>query len=135
MSQIVDTEKAREVLNAEMENARAILDNPAQMQDVMNQVDAKLASLPLLGNYVNDLPVMVDLVKSYITKEYTNISPKVVLSLVGAFLYLIKKKDIIPDNIPIIGMLDDVAVFALALQLSKPELAAFSEWKKSRTEA
>ena len=132
MSQLVDTEKAREVLNSEMENAKGILENPEQMNEVLRQVDAKLASVPILKNYVTDLPVMVDLVKSYITKEYTNISPKVVLALVGSFLYMIKKKDIIPDSVPIIGMLDDLAVFGLALQISKPELNAFSEWKNGK---
>ena len=132
MSQLVDTEKAQEVLNSEMENAKGILENPEQMNEVLRQVDAKLASVPILKNYVTDLPVMVDLVKSYITKEYTNISPKVVLALVGSFLYMIKKKDIIPDSVPIIGMLDDLAVFGLALQISKPELNAFSEWKNGK---
>jgi uncharacterized membrane protein YkvA (DUF1232 family) len=132
MSQLVDTEKAKEVLNSEMENAKGILENPEQMNEVLRQVDAKLASVPILKNYVTDLPVMVDLVKSYITKEYTNISPKVVLALVGSFLYMIKKKDIIPDSVPIIGMLDDLAVFGLALQISKPELNAFSEWKNGK---
>ena len=132
MSQLVDTEKAKEVLNSEMENAKGILENPEQMNEVLRQVDAKLASVPILKNYVTDLPVMVDLVKSYITKEYTNISLKVVLALVGSFLYMIKKKDIIPDSVPIIGMLDDLAVFGLALQISKPELNAFSEWKNGK---
>ncbi len=132
MSQLVDTEKAKEVLNSEMENAKTILDNPEQMQEVLNQVDAKLASVPILKNYVTDLPVMVDLIKSYLTQEYKEISPKVILAVVGSFLYLIKKKDIIPDNIPFIGMLDDLAIFGIALQISKPELNAFSEWKNNK---
>ena len=115
MSEIVNTEKAQEVLNSEMENAKSIIDNPEELQNVLNQVEAKLAGLPVLGNLVNDLPVMVDLLQNYISKKYTAISPKVILSVVGAFLYIIKKKDLLPDSIPFIGMLDDIAVVTLAL--------------------
>ena len=132
MSEIVNTEKAQEVLNSEMENAKSIIDNPEELQNVLNQVEAKLAGLPVLGNLVNDLPVMVDLLQNYISKKYTAISPKVILSVVGAFLYIIKKKDIIPDSVPLVGMLDDIAVVALALQITKPELKAFTDWKVSQ---
>lgn len=53
--------------------------------------------------------------------------------LVGAVLYLIKKKDLISDKIPIVGYVDDLAVMGLALKLSEKELQAFSEWRKAQT--
>ena len=41
-----------------------------------------------------DLPVMVSMVKSWIRKEYA-VQPKVLATMAGAFLYLVKKKDLI----------------------------------------
>ena len=72
------------------------------------------------------------MVKSYITKEYSDVSPKVIATMVAAFLYLVKKKDIIPDNIPVLGMADDLAVLGLALKLSEPELAAFKDFRDGK---
>ena len=54
--------------------------------------------------------------------------------LVGAFLYLVKKKDLIADNKPFVGYVDDIAVLALALKLSEPELNAFSTWRNEQVD-
>ena len=74
-------------------------------------------------------------VKHPLKMEYKNISAKVILSVVGAFLYIVKRNDLIPDSIPVIGLLDDLAVVALALNVVKPELSAYTEWKNSQTQA
>ena len=74
---------------------------------------------------------MVSMVKSYITKEYTEVSPKVVASLVSAFLYLLTKKDLIRDDIPVQRYADDLAVVALAVKLNEPEIEAFKAWREA----
>ena len=53
--------------------------------------------------------------------------------MVGSFLYLLKKDDLISDKIPVLGIADDLAVLGLALKLSENELQAFSEWRRNRT--
>ena len=70
--------------------------------------------------------------KAWITKDYTEVSPKVIVCLVGAIIYLIKKKDLISDNIPVIGIADDLGVMGLALKLCEPELKAFAEWRAAK---
>ena len=76
--------------------------------------------------------LMADMVKSYVTREYTDVSPKVIISLVGAFVYLVKKNDIIPDNVPVIGFADDLAVATVAMAINEPELTAFAAWKADK---
>ena len=135
MSEIVNVEKAKEVLNNGMEEAKGIIDNPEKVEEVLKQVGDKMASVPVLGNLFTELPDMISLVQGYITKEYTNVSAKVILAVVGSFIYLIKRKDLIPDSIPFIGVLDDVAVLGLALEMVKPELKAFRDSKAERAAA
>lgn len=135
MSEIVDVEKAKTVLNNGMEEAKAIIDNPEKVEEVLKQVGDKLATVPVLGNLFTELPDMISLVQSYITKEYTEVSPKVILAAVGSFIYLINRKDLIPDRIPVIGMLDDIAVVGLALEMVKPELKAYREMKAAKAAA
>ena len=82
-----------------------------------------------------NVPVMAQMVKSYVTREYTEVSPKVIASLVGAFLYFVKQDDIIPDSIPIIGFADDLAIATVALAINEPELEAFKAWKEQQEAA
>ena len=118
----------------DMEQANELLDHPEQLQDLLIQVTDKMKTVPVLGTVVSELPAMVSLVKSYVTKEYPDVSPKVIAAAVSGFIYLIKKKDLIPDNIPVLGQLDDIAVIALALSLIKPELDAYRSWQENHPE-
>ena len=112
--------------------AQDIIKNPSNVDDILMQLEEKLKAVPTIGETLADLPLMIAMVKAWITKEYTEVSPKVIACLVGAFLYLIKKKDLIPDSIPVIGIADDLAVLGLALKLSEPELKAFAQWRANR---
>ena len=131
---VIDTEKAKEILDSGMEQANELLDHPEQLQALLIQVTDKMKTVPVLGTVVSELPTMVSLVKSYVTKEYPDVSPKVIAAAVSGFIYLIKKKDLIPDNIPVLGQLDDIAVIALALSLIKPELDAYRSWQENHPE-
>ncbi len=135
METTVDLEKAKEILNSGMSRANELLQSNEQVSGLIDSVQKKLNEVPLLNTALADAPVMFDLVKSYVKKEYTEVSPKVVAALVSSFLYLVKKKDLIPDSLPIIGILDDIAVAAVALKMVEPELKAFTDWKAARSEA
>ena len=90
--------------------------------------------MPVIGSTLSDLPLMIAMIKAWIKKDYTVVSPKVIACLVGAVIYLIKKKDIISDSIPIIGHADDLAVMGLALKLSHRELQEFAKWRAAQAD-
>ena len=128
-------EQAQGLLDRGTEEAQEIIQNPSKVDEILIQLEEKLKSVPAIGNTLADLPLMIAMVKAWVKKEYTEVSPKVIACLVGAILYLIKKKDLIPDYIPVVGIADDLAVMGLALKLSEPELKAFSEWRAAKGEA
>ena len=125
-------EKAQGLLDKGVEEAQEIIQNPSKVDEILVQLEEKLKTVPAIGNTLSELPLMIAMVKAWIKKEYTEVSPKVIACLVGAILYLIKKKDLIPDSIPLVGIADDLAVMGLALKLSEPELKAFSEWRAGK---
>ena len=125
-------DKAKALLDGGISEAQGLLQNPSKVDEVLSQFENKLKDVPAIGDTLADVPVMVSMVKGYITKEYTEVSPKVVATLVAAFLYLVKKKDLIPDNVPVIGIADDLAVLGLAIKLSEPELAAFKAFRDGK---
>ena len=122
-------EIAKQILESGIEEAQEIIKEPSKIDDLLKKLEDKLKEVPMAGDLLSQLPLMVAMVKSYITKDYEVVSPKVIALLVSSFLYFVKKKDLIPDNIPIIGYADDIAVLMLALKLCEPELQAFSEWR------
>ena len=122
-------ETAKMLLDKGVAEAQELIRDPGKIGELLVQLENKLGEVPVIGETLSDLPVMISMIKGYITREYTEVSPKVIAILVGAIVYMVRKNDIIPDNIPVIGMADDIAVFGLALNLCKPELAAYKEFR------
>ena len=130
MAEKFNMDWARSVIDDGMEQAKGFVENPEQMNGLLQQLQDMLSNLPETAtNAFKNVPLMVAMVKDYITRAYTEVSPKVVISLVSAFIYIVKKKDLISDNIPIVGLLDDIAVVTLAMALCEPELKAYAAWK------
>ena len=49
-----------------------------------------------------------------------------------AVLYLVKGRDIIRDDIPVVGLVDDIAVAGAAFMLSEKELDAYAAWREAK---
>ena len=128
----ISLEKAKTLLDSGIAEAQELIKEPSKVDDVLIQLEDKLRDVPAIGDTLSDLPLMISMVKGYITKEYSEVSPTVIATMLAAFLYLVKKKDIIPDNIPVIGIADDLAVLGLALKLSGPELEAFRAFRDGK---
>ena len=131
----INTEKAQGLLDRGVSEAQQLIQDSSKVDEILMQLEEKLKEVPAIGKTLASVPLMISMIKAWITKEYTEVSPKVIACLVGAILYVVKKKDLIPDNIPIIGIADDLAVMGLALKMCKPELNAFSEWRDAKNGA
>ena len=132
-----DKNKIQELLDESSAKVEAIMKDTAALENILQSAEQKLKDIPGVGQYAAKLPLMLSMIRSYIAKEYTEVSPKVVVSMVGALVYMLKGKDLIPDKIPVIGAVDDLAVLGLALQLNTAELEAYKigeALKKARKE-
>ncbi len=118
----------KQILEKATAEAKDFVNNPSRMDALLVQLEEKLSQVPAIGSTVAELPVMIAMVKSWIKKEY-EVSPKVLAIMAGAFLYLIKGRDLIPDSIPVVGIADDVAVLGLALKLVEGDVQAYREWR------
>ena len=130
MNSPIDLNKAKEILGQFTAQAEQLLGDPAGLEAILQKLEEKLKEVPTVGNALSRLPLCISLIRSYITKEYTVISPKVIVSLVCAVLYLLKGRDIIPDKMPVVGYADDIAVFAAVFMMNEQELDAYSQWRE-----
>ena len=128
----MDLEQAKGWLDKATGEAQEVISNPSKVDEILLQLENKLQEVPAIGETLSNLPTMIAMVKAWIKKEYTVVSPKVIACLVGAILYLLRKNDLINDRIPIVGIADDLAVLGLALKLSDPELEAFKAWRANQ---
>lgn len=88
--------------------------------------------IPVLGSVIDDVITMVELADAYVNKEYSDIPYGTIISVVAALIYILSPIDLIPDIIPIVGYVDDVAVIMLVLHLGvDKDLDKFRKWKKN----
>lgn len=77
----------------------------------------------------DDLLTLVRLVRAWARRDYRQVSPKTLLSVVGAVLYFVSPLDAIPDFIPVVGLADDVAVVAAVVRAVRGDLDRFRQWE------
>ena len=132
MAEQFSAEWAQGIIEDGIGKAKGIIEDPEQLNGLLQEVQEKLKGLPdTITNAFTNVPLMASMVKSYVTREYTEVSPKVVISLVSAFVYLVKQKDLIPDDMPVVGYADDLAVATIAMAINEPELKAYAEWREA----
>ena len=131
MAEQFGVDEARQVIENGIAQAQELMSDPAKVEELMQQLQQRVKELPAAaGEALGNIPLMASMVKSYVTKEYADVSPKVVASLVSAFLYLVTRKDLISDDVPVLGIADDLAVIALAMKINENELAAYKQWRE-----
>ena len=87
--------------------------------------------VPVLKELVNDVPLMVSMVKDYVKGRYKRVPAKTITLLTAALLYLINPADIVPDYIPGAGYLDDAAVISFVLNSVKDDVDKYKYWKET----
>ena len=132
MAEQFTPDQLKEIIDGGIAQAQELLQDPDKINELLGQLQEKVKELPsAAGEALSNIPLMASMVKSYVTKEYAEVSPKVIASVVSAFLYLVTKKDLIADDVPVLGIADDIAVVALAMKINEKELAAYKEWREN----
>ena len=132
MESPISMEKAKEALNGFKEQAEELLKDGSKVEQLLQQAEQKVKDVPGVGAALSKLPLMLSMIRGYITKEYTEVSPKVIITMICALIYLISGKDLIPDSKPVIGMVDDLAVVSAAFVMVNPELEAYAKWREEK---
>ena len=86
----------------------------------------------LLTDLYGQIVLLGALLRDYRTGNYTQVPWKVIFSIGFAVLYLLMPIDVIPDFIPLLGLIDDTAVLGLVIAAFRSELSAYSQWRTSR---
>lgn len=75
----------------------------------------------------NQLRLLIDLVEDFADGRYRAVPWYSVAIAVMATLYFVSPQDLVPDWLPVLGQLDDIAVIAIALRLIRKDLIKYCE--------
>lgn len=79
--------------------------------------------------FIKKIPVIIRMVKSIMSKNGYKPDVKNVVLPALVLVYLISPIDILPDWIPVIGVLDDLALLAFAMPMLISEAEKFIAWE------
>ena len=127
----LDDQKAEAALQKGIIEAEKTVDDKEKLSDLLIRLKEKMKTMPMVGSVLTNIPTMFRLLSSYLKGEYTDILKKQLVILVSAISYLVAPIDLVPDFIPLIGLLDDIAVISACVKLISPELEKYLEWRKN----
>ena len=104
----------------------------ADLEKVRKDGDIAVEKSSKLGAQFESFKLTWGLLQDYWAGDYKNVPWKLLAAIGFAVAYLVSPLDIIPDFIPILGFVDDAAVFSLVIKAFESELDDYKEWKKQQ---
>lgn len=102
------------------------------LEKVLNkqkEIEDKFKTGGPLGRFIEDLKLLFSIIKDYVNGDYREIPWYSIAAIVAALLYVLSPIDLIPDPIPVIGLIDDAFVVAACLSMVESDLHAYKDWK------
>jgi uncharacterized membrane protein YkvA (DUF1232 family) len=100
--------------------------------DKSEEIKKKFISSGPLARFVEDGQLLLSIVKDYWSGAYRKIPYGTVTSIVFSLIYILNPFDLVPDMLPLIGQVDDVAVISACLLLIEHDLQSYKDWKNEK---
>ena len=116
--------KAKKIINDDEKLKKLIEDVLKKLKEISSdkKTSAKL----------NDsLRLFIRIINAYTSKAYTYVPWKTICLIVAGLIYFIYPVDLIPDFIPVSGLIDDIALIAWIYESIQDDIDNFLEWEKS----
>ncbi|WP_434512121.1 YkvA family protein [Desulfitobacterium sp. AusDCA] len=79
----------------------------------------------------SNILLLINVVRDWKDGFYRDIPKRTIILVVAALLYLIVPADVVPDFIPVTGLLDDITVIGFVIKKVSQELEKYKVWKES----
>lgn len=115
--------------------AKGILKNKARVIDLVTKALTfckKLGNISLLKKWFLDIPKLCDMLIDSINGAYKTIPYSSLVMVVIAVLYAVSPVDILPDAIPLAGLVDDAAILKIVLDTIRNDIDTYATWKETQ---
>ncbi|UYZ58675.1 YkvA family protein [Hymenobacter latericus] len=121
-----------------LRKAEGYLRQPLRIKQLLSDAYHKASEKKELGHLAQEawesLQTLFRLVRSAASGEYHGVPTPTVLGAVAVLIYFMSPIDLVPDFIPVVGLLDDVALLAWFTSTLKNEMDKFEEWERTRAQ-
>tara|TARA_B100000929_G_scaffold290862_1_gene286314 strand:+ start:2499 stop:2912 length:414 start_codon:yes stop_codon:yes gene_type:complete len=93
------------------------------------EVDQKINNSGMLQKYAELGKVMYGMLKDYRKGVYKQVPWFTIATIAFSFLYILNPLDIIPDFIPGLGYIDDMAIITFGLRFIQSDIHNYLDWK------
>ena len=100
--------------------------------DRADDIEARFHGDGPLGRLLEDGKLMLSLVQDYWGGRYRAVPRWTLTASAFALLYVLNPLDLVPDALPVIGVIDDAAVLSLTLVLFEQDLREYRTWLKEK---
>ena len=76
------------------------------------------------------LQILMRMIRAWVTGRYSVPLPTI-LAGVAALIYFVDPFDLVPDSVPVFGLMDDAAVIAAVVRMNLGEISKFRQWEVS----
>ena len=94
------------------------------------EIKRKFSARGPLKRFIEDSKLLTALVKDYRAGKYRQALYGTIAAVVFSLIYVFNPFDIVPDVLPIIGVVDDASVIGACLLLIERDLSKYRNWKE-----
>jgi len=94
------------------------------------EIKKKFSARGPLKRFIEDSKLLTALVKDYRAGKYRQALYGTIAAVVFSLIYVFNPFDIVPDVLPIIGVVDDASVIGACLLLIERDLSKYRNWKE-----
>lgn len=128
-----DPDKIHEAVEKSKSKAEDYLKDPEKSRHLLDEAmkKAKNREKPTgpLADLWENLRTAFRLLQAYLNKKYTTIPWGSIVLVVGSIIYFVSPIDLMPDWIPLAGLIDDAAVLVFVLRQINADLQRFLAWE------
>ena len=103
-----------------------------KVADKSEEIKRKFNTTGPLARFIEDGKLLLAIVKDYAAGKYRQIPYGAIASIVFSLIYVFNPFDLMPDMLPVIGQVDDIAVLGACLILVEQDLHKYKDWKQGQ---
>jgi uncharacterized membrane protein YkvA (DUF1232 family) len=112
-------------------DAKTHANNPERLRALFEEASRKAAAVPK-EPFEDSWPyvqAMLRLLRAYFRGEYRNVSQDGLFWIITGMNYFVDPFDLIPDEVPFLGFVDDATVMQFVVARTRPTLDDFMTWE------